>query len=78
MMAARITRIQAFIALTQMLVTPLFFLSGAVYPLRSLPAWLDRSHPVRSDYLRRLPDETCCFQPSERVDGRERRPVHAR
>jgi ABC-2 type transport system permease protein len=27
-------------ALTQMLVMPLFFLSGALYPLRALPAWL--------------------------------------
>ena len=27
-------------ALTQMLVMPLFFLSGARYPLRWLPAWL--------------------------------------
>jgi ABC-2 type transport system permease protein len=40
MMAARITQIQAFMALTQMLVMPLFFLSGALYPLNSLPAWL--------------------------------------
>ena len=40
MMAARITQMQAFMALTQMLVMPLFFLSGALYPLRSLPAWL--------------------------------------
>jgi ABC-2 type transport system permease protein len=40
MMAARISQIQAFMALTQMLVMPLFFLSGALYPLRSLPAWL--------------------------------------
>jgi len=40
MMAARITQIQAFMALTQMLVMPLFFLSGALYPLRALPAWL--------------------------------------
>src|ERR1700761_5486919 len=40
MMAARITRIQAFMALTQMLVMPLFFLSGALYPLSGLPAWL--------------------------------------
>src|SRR6202012_2779858 len=40
MMAARITQIQAFMALTQMLVMPLFFLSGALYPLSSLPAWL--------------------------------------
>jgi len=40
MMAARITQIQAFMALTQMLVMPLFFLSGALYPLNRLPAWL--------------------------------------
>jgi ABC-2 type transport system permease protein len=40
MMAARITQFQAFMALTQMLVLPLFFLSGALYPLTGLPAWL--------------------------------------
>jgi ABC-2 type transport system permease protein len=40
MMAARITQFQAFMALTQMLVMPLFFLSGALYPLRGLPGWL--------------------------------------
>src|SRR6201996_2630760 len=40
MMAARITQVQAFMALTQMLVMPLFFLSGALYPLNNLPAWL--------------------------------------
>jgi ABC-2 type transport system permease protein len=40
MMAARIKSFQAFMALTQMLVMPLFFLSGALYPLSGLPAWL--------------------------------------
>jgi ABC-2 type transport system permease protein len=40
MMAARIKQIQAFMALTQMLVMPLFFLSGALYPLAGLPGWL--------------------------------------
>ena len=40
MMAARIKQIQAFMALTQMVVMPLFFLSGALYPLGGLPAWL--------------------------------------
>jgi ABC-2 type transport system permease protein len=40
MMAARIKQFQAFMALTQMLVFPLFFLSGALYPLRGLPGWL--------------------------------------
>jgi ABC-2 type transport system permease protein len=40
MMAARIKQFQAFMALTQMLVLPLFFLSGALYPLTGLPSWL--------------------------------------
>src|SRR5580704_974709 len=40
MMAARIKQFQAFMALTQMLVMPLFFLSGALYPLNGLPSWL--------------------------------------
>jgi daunorubicin resistance ABC transporter membrane protein len=40
MMAARIKQIQAFMALTQMLILPLFFLSGALYPLNGLPTWL--------------------------------------
>jgi ABC-2 type transport system permease protein len=39
-MAARIKQFQSFMALTQMLVMPLFFLSGALYPLNGLPAWL--------------------------------------
>ncbi len=40
MMAARVKQIQAFMALTQMIVMPLFFLSGALYPLSGLPGWL--------------------------------------
>jgi len=40
MMAARIKQIQAFMALTQLFVLPLFFLSGALYPLTGLPVWL--------------------------------------
>jgi len=38
--AARVTQMQTFMALTQMLVMPLFFLSGAMYPVRGLPTWL--------------------------------------
>ena len=40
MVAARITQIQSFMALTQMLVMPLFFLSGAIFPVSGLPMWL--------------------------------------
>ena len=40
MIAGRIKQFQAFMAVTQMLVMPLFFLSGALFPLSRLPAWL--------------------------------------
>ena len=40
MIAGRIKQFQAFMAVTQMLVMPLFFLSGALYPLNRLPTWL--------------------------------------
>jgi len=40
MIAARIKQIQAFMAVTQLSVMPLFFLSGALYPLTGLPVWL--------------------------------------
>jgi ABC-2 type transport system permease protein len=40
MMAARITQMQSFFALMQMAMLPMMFLSGALYPLNGLPAWL--------------------------------------
>jgi ABC-2 type transport system permease protein len=40
MMAARVRQMQSFMALTQMLVLPLYFLSGAMFPASSLPVWL--------------------------------------
>ncbi|MDA8058500.1 MAG: ABC transporter permease [Actinomycetota bacterium] len=40
MVSARITQIQSFMALTQMLVLPLYFLSGAMFPASHLPTWL--------------------------------------
>ena len=40
MMAARITNMQAFMAVMQMCTLPLFFLSGALFPLTNLPGWL--------------------------------------
>jgi len=40
MAAARIRQIQSFMALTQALILPMFFLSGALYPLGNLPTWL--------------------------------------
>jgi ABC-2 type transport system permease protein len=40
MMAARVRQMQSFMALTQMLVLPLYFLSGAMFPASHLPTWL--------------------------------------
>ncbi|HZV74658.1 MAG TPA: ABC transporter permease [Conexibacter sp.] len=40
MAAVRITQMQAFMALMQMIVMPLLFLSGALFPLSGLPRWL--------------------------------------
>lgn len=38
--AVRLREIQTFFALTQMFLMPMFFLSGALYPLNGLPTWL--------------------------------------
>jgi ABC-2 type transport system permease protein len=40
MLAARIGNVQSFQAVMQFFVLPMFFLSGAVFPLNRLPAWL--------------------------------------
>ena len=40
LVAARIQQFQSFMAVTNMLVMPLFFLSGAMYPLSGLPTWM--------------------------------------
>ena len=59
MMAARIRQMQAFMALTQMLVLPLYFLSGSMFPASNLPTWLtvlNRINPLTYavDPMRRL------------------------
>jgi len=41
MVAARITQMQAFMALMQMVILPMYFLSGALYPVAGLPRWLE-------------------------------------
>lgn len=40
-LATRVRSIQAFMALMQMVLLPMFFASGALYPLTGLPAWLE-------------------------------------
>ncbi|MFO0751336.1 MAG: ABC transporter permease [Myxococcota bacterium] len=41
MIAARIRAMQSFFALMQMILMPLFFMSGALFPVGNLPAWLE-------------------------------------
>jgi ABC-2 type transport system permease protein len=40
MFAARINQMQSFMALMQMVIMPMFFISGALFSVASLPAWL--------------------------------------
>src|SRR5438552_6013693 len=41
MVPASITQIQSFMALMQMAILPMFFLSGALFPVSGLPRWLE-------------------------------------
>jgi ABC-2 type transport system permease protein len=59
MVAARIKQIQSFMAVTQMVMMPMYFLSGAIFPVSGLPAWLtvlNRLDPLTYavDPMRRL------------------------
>jgi ABC-2 type transport system permease protein len=38
--AIRIKQMQSFMAVTQMIMTPMFFISGALFPVSGLPTWL--------------------------------------
>lgn len=40
-LAARVKRIQAAMPMVQLIITPLMFMSGALFPLSNLPRWLD-------------------------------------
>jgi ABC-2 type transport system permease protein len=59
MVAARIRQMQSFMGVMQMIVMPLFFLSGSLYPVSNLPGWLtvlNRLDPLTYgvDPIRRL------------------------
>jgi ABC-2 type transport system permease protein len=40
MAAARVSQMQSFMALTQMVIMPMYFLAGALFPVAGLPVWL--------------------------------------
>ena len=59
MVAARIKQMQSFMGVMQMIVMPMFFLAGALYPVTNLPGWLtvlNRLDPLTYavDPMRRL------------------------
>jgi ABC-2 type transport system permease protein len=59
MVAVRIKQMQAFMGVMQMIVMPMFFISGALFPVAGLPAWLavlNRIDPLTYavDPMRRL------------------------
>jgi ABC-2 type transport system permease protein len=41
MAAARVNQMQSFMALTQMVIMPMYFISGAMFPVSGLPTWLN-------------------------------------
>jgi ABC-2 type transport system permease protein len=59
MVAARIRQVQSFMGVMQMVVMPMFFISGALFPVSRLPTWLgilNRIDPLTYavDPMRRL------------------------
>jgi ABC-2 type transport system permease protein len=59
MVAARIKQMQAFFGVMQMIVMPMFFISGALFPVQNLPRWLE--------VLNRLDPLTYAVDPMRRL-----------
>jgi ABC-2 type transport system permease protein len=59
MIAVRIKQMQSFMGVMQMIVMPTFFISGALYPVSGLPAWLA--------FLNRLDPLTYAVDPMRRL-----------
>ncbi|MDX6687388.1 MAG: type transport system permease protein [Baekduia sp.] len=59
MVAVRIKQMQSFMGVMQMIVMPMFFLSGALYPVSNLPGWLA--------FLNRLDPLTYAVDPMRRL-----------
>jgi ABC-2 type transport system permease protein len=59
MIAARIKQMQSFMALMQMAIMPMYFISGALFPANGLPQWLE--------ILNRLDPLTYAVDPMRRV-----------
>ena len=59
MIAIRIKQMQSFMGVMQMIVMPTFFISGALYPVSGLPAWLA--------FLNRIDPLTYAVDPMRRL-----------
>jgi ABC-2 type transport system permease protein len=71
MVAARIKQMQAFFGVMQMIVMPMFFISGALFPASGLPGWLtvlNRIDPLTYavDPMRRLVFSHLTISPAAR------------
>ena len=72
MIAARIKQMQSFFGVMQMIVTPMFFISGALFPASGLPRWLEilnRIDPLTYavDPMRRLVFNHLTISPAARA-----------
>jgi ABC-2 type transport system permease protein len=72
MVAIRIKQMQSFMGVMQMIVMPMFFLSGALYPVAALPTWLavlNRVDPLTYavDPMRRLVFQHIDMSPAARA-----------
>ena len=59
MVAVRIKQMQAFMGVMQMIVMPMFFISGALFPVANLPGWLA--------FLNRIDPLTYAVDPMRRL-----------
>jgi ABC-2 type transport system permease protein len=59
MVAVRIKQIQSFMGVMQMIVMPMFFISGALFPVSNLPGWLA--------FLNRIDPLTYAVDPMRRL-----------
>ncbi len=59
MIAARIKQMQSFMGIMQMIITPMFFIRGALFPVAGLPGWLA--------FLNRLDPLTYAVDPMRRL-----------
>jgi ABC-2 type transport system permease protein len=71
MIAIRIKQMQSFMGVMQMIVTPMFFISGALFPPSGLPGWLtvlNRIDPMAYavDPMRRLVFSHLTISPAAR------------